>query len=184
MLAVQPGLQSQSLGYKMKMAQRENALNEGLDEIRWTYDPLLTKNGNLNLRKLGARVYSFLENKYGNMKSDLYGSLPTDRFVVSWNLKDPTPGYFPEGGIVVLELSAEGRPIALHDLLRNHSHRYLCQVPLNHEDLRKSDPQLASEWQLAVRKLSQRLLADDYAVVGFRMSSDARYGEYLFEKVS
>jgi len=183
MLAVKPGLQSRSIGYEMKMAQRQQALDSGLSEIRWTYDPLLTRNANLNLRKLGARVYSFIENNYGAMQSGLYGELPTDRFVVTWDLHNLTPEYFCKTDQIALTLSSENKPLDYREDLKRESRHYLCQVPLNHEHLRKSDTALAAQWQMTLRAISQELFNRGYAVVGFRVNKADNLGEYLFEKV-
>jgi len=182
MLAVKPGLQSRSLGYQMKLAQRDEALKLGIKEVRWTYDPLLTKNANLNIRKLGARVVQFEENKYGEVKSDLYGHLPTDRFVVSWDLKNPSPAYFPPGGEIVLSATVDNKPIMNEASLGTDSSLYIMQVPLNHEQLRKSDMVAAAQWQTSVREISQRLLGHQYAIVGFRVLEGKEVGEYLFER--
>lgn len=183
MLAVKPGLQSRSIGYEMKMAQRREALNIGITEIRWTYDPLLTRNANLNLRKLGAKVFSFIENKYGAMQSGLYGELPTDRFVVTWDLNNSTPDYFCETAEILLTPSPENMPLYNPQDLRTENSHYLCQVPLNHEQLRKSNPEMAAKWQMTIRAIAHELLDGRYAVAGFRVNDADNLGEYLFERV-
>ena len=42
------------VGYALKLAQRAQALDQGIAEVRWTFDPLIARNGYFNLHKLGA----------------------------------------------------------------------------------------------------------------------------------
>src|SRR3989442_4516541 len=39
MLAVAPELRSRGVGYALKLTQRAAALDQGIEEVRWTYDP-------------------------------------------------------------------------------------------------------------------------------------------------
>ena len=54
MLAVKRSYRSHGLGYKLKLAQREWALAQGVDRISWTFDPLQAPNAHLNIAKLGV----------------------------------------------------------------------------------------------------------------------------------
>jgi predicted GNAT superfamily acetyltransferase len=184
MVAVSPALQSKSVGYEIKLAQKQDALRRGITLIKWTYDPLLSKNANLNLRKLGARVYTFLPNLYGEMRSDLYGSsFPSDRFEVSWDLTEPLPVEFPETAPQLIELQAGAPAVVKHNLTVRRE-ALLCRVPLNHADIRKEDPARALQWQAAIRQISTVLLNGSHVVCGFRISMERDFGEYLFRPCS
>ncbi len=89
MLAVKEGYRNQSIGRRLKLAQREDALARGIKRIEWTFDPLEIKNAFLNIRKLGAVVRSYEENFYGASSSRLQGGLQTDRLVAEWWLDSP-----------------------------------------------------------------------------------------------
>ena len=54
MLAVMPEYRNQKIGFKLKMAQRKDALRRNIELITWTFDPLQSKNAYLNLNKLGV----------------------------------------------------------------------------------------------------------------------------------
>ena len=84
MLATVPALQSRGVGFALKLAQRAAALDAGLDEIRWTYDPLLARNAWFNLMKLGAAGAAFLPEFYGEMTDQLNAGDRSDRFEVRW----------------------------------------------------------------------------------------------------
>ena len=111
-LGVLPAYQSQNIGYRLKMAQREIMLARQIDHITWTFDPLETKNGNLNLHKLGCRCRTYLLNVYGAGQG-INAGLPTDRFLVDWWLKDPDVSSRLSGNysLTLAELRQGGVPV-------------------------------------------------------------------------
>ena len=89
MLGVMPEMRAAGLGARLKLAQRQAALDMGLDLIEWTYDPLQAANAHLNFSKLGIVVEEYEENIYGESTSVLHRGTPTDRFVAEWKLREP-----------------------------------------------------------------------------------------------
>jgi predicted GNAT superfamily acetyltransferase len=87
MLAVLEEYRNQGLGRRLKLAQREDALQNGFDLVEWTFDPLEIKNAHLNLSRLGAISRRYSVNHYGFSSSPLQGGLPTDRLVAEWWLR-------------------------------------------------------------------------------------------------
>lgn len=87
LLAVHPEARNKGLGLRLKLFQRELLISISVKTMFWTYDPLVAKNAYLNFVKLGARPVEYVVNMYGgNTKSELHGSLGTDRLIVSWDL--------------------------------------------------------------------------------------------------
>jgi predicted GNAT superfamily acetyltransferase len=84
MLAVRDSFRNHGLGRKLKLAQREDAIQQGFDLLEWTFDPLEIKNAHLNLSRLGAIARRYSVNHYGHSSSPLQGGLPTDRLVAEW----------------------------------------------------------------------------------------------------
>jgi len=84
--AVDPSFQGQGIGYALKMAQREWALERGFESIRWTFDPLQKINAHLNLHKLGAVGVAYHIDYYGRLDDELNAGLPSDRLEVEWPL--------------------------------------------------------------------------------------------------
>lgn len=89
MTAVGPVLRSAGVGYALKLAQRAQCLDNGIPEVRWTYDPLIRRNARFNLWKLGAVVTSFRPDFYGVLDDAVNGTDRSDRFEVSWRLDSP-----------------------------------------------------------------------------------------------
>ncbi len=87
MLAVLPEFRNAGLGRRLKLAQREDALERGFELMEWTFDPLEIKNAHLNLHRLGAICRRYQEDFYGPSSSPLQGGLPTDRLYAEWWLQ-------------------------------------------------------------------------------------------------
>ncbi len=86
MLAVKREYRSLGLGYKLKVAQREHALAEGINKITWTFDPLQSLNAHLNFTKLGVIADKYEVNYYGETSSPLHRT-GTDRLWVTSRFK-------------------------------------------------------------------------------------------------
>jgi predicted GNAT superfamily acetyltransferase len=89
MVGVVPDYQNRGLGRLIKLAQREDALSRGIDQIAWTFDPLQVRNAYFNIARLGGVGVRFLPNLYGMTSSPLHGGMPTDRLLIEWNLTNP-----------------------------------------------------------------------------------------------
>lgn len=85
MLAVRDSYRDRGLGRTLKMAQRDAALQRGVDRITWTFDPLQTRNAYLNFARLGVIADRYLRDFYGSTTSPLHGH-GTDRLWVTWFL--------------------------------------------------------------------------------------------------
>lgn len=86
-LAVLPGWQNAGVGRRLKLAQRDEAIERGIDLMEWTFDPLEIKNSHLNFARLGAISRRYKRNFYGPSTSPLHGGLPTDRIYAEWWLR-------------------------------------------------------------------------------------------------
>ncbi len=111
MLAVKEGYRDRSVGRRLKLAQREDALARGIERIEWTFDPLEIKNSFLNIHKLGAIVRSYEENFYGVSSSRLQGGLQTDRLVAEWWIASPRVARAIEGQSLSSQTDT-GAPVA------------------------------------------------------------------------
>jgi len=87
MIAVHSDARNKGLGRRLKLFQRELLRPLGVDQMYWTYDPLVAKNAYLNIVRLGARPTEYVVDMYGaDTHSALHGGIGTDRFVVAWDL--------------------------------------------------------------------------------------------------
>ena len=91
MLAALPDRRHRGVGFALKLAQRAACLDQGINLVRWTFDPMIARNAWFNLGKLGATADRFRRNFYGEMADSLNAGERSDRLVVRWAL-DRVPG--------------------------------------------------------------------------------------------
>jgi len=161
MLAVRDGYRNQSIGAKLKVAQREDALRRGIRRMEWTFDPLEIKNAFLNIHKLGAVVRRYEENFYGVSSSRLQGGLQTDRLVAEWWIGSPRVAAAIAGTATAAE------PATSDAWLEE------IRVPAAIYDWKADDAQrhLAREVQTENRRRFQRAFSQGLTVVAFTRDS-------------
>lgn len=201
MLAVRPGVRNRSLGFRLKCAQKAALLPGKVNLVTWTYDPLEVKNGYLNLTKLGARVGEYLENLYGVTSSPLHGALPTDRFVVQWEIRSERVRERTEGEFDAAAYSrdrlAELRPdrsvndtrpgpdgLRLCGVVRldRDERELLVEVPKDAALLRTRYVAEGLVWQEAIRSIFQGYFARGYLLTEVLRSPDGERSFYLLER--
>ena len=126
MVGVAPGEQNRNVGYRLKLAQRELVVAQGIDLITWTFDPLESRNARLNFHKLGATCNTYLRDIYGQMRDELNVGLPSDRFQVDWHIATDHVAdrlRSDRADISFSALQAEGVPILNHTLPPYHDKR-------------------------------------------------------------
>ena len=173
MLAVREEARGQRIGERLKHFQRDQALALGVELMYWTFDPLVARNAHLNINRLGASVAEYIEDMYGsNTGSSLHGTVPTDRFVVEWDLRSPfrpVPGRdLPAPGDSALPLLTplddHGRPAVRPT---EGAPVVRVQVPPDSAALRSLGADLPGAWRMAVRRALVPLFASGYAITRF-----------------
>ncbi len=169
------------VGRALKLHQREWALDRGIEAITWTFDPLVRRNAELNLARLGAQAVRYLENVYGVMSDVLNGEDESDRLLVRWQLEDPAvliavagiPRRVGSASSLPRRLAPgpDGRPTS-----EPAEGRFRCRVPDHIEDVRRTDPESASLWRAAVRDVIGGAMAG-----GGRLLGLDRDGAYVVE---
>lgn len=86
-MAVDPRWRRNGLGVELKQRQRRWCLERGITHMRWTYDPLQLANAHLNLHVLGCVGVAYHVDYYGHL-GGINGSLPSDRVMVNWDLRE------------------------------------------------------------------------------------------------
>lgn len=186
-------MRGRSVGFALKVHQRAWALEEGLDEISWTFDPLISRNAHFNLVKLAATPTSYHRNFYGHMADALNGADDTDRMLVTWYVRDPRVVAACHGEpmpaieeinteeINAEEMSVEPLLSVGGDLgpLRHRTDARLVRValPRDIETLRLTDPARATAWRLALRETLGSSLEG-----GGRVLSFDRSGAYTIDR--
>jgi predicted GNAT superfamily acetyltransferase len=178
-LAIHPAHRKSGLARKLKMHQRERAISQGFTRMTWTFDPLLARNGRLNLGKLGARAVAYHPDWYA-LRGGIYAGLPADRFIVEWDLTLPSVEHAapaPQGEIA---LEANGRRAGMLRL-ELAAPQILIEVPRDIEALKASDLEAARTWRDAHRIVFPHYLGQGYVVTDLCDTGERAF--YLLERV-
>jgi predicted GNAT superfamily acetyltransferase len=190
MLGIDEKYRGQGIGALLKEEQKKAAIEKGYSLLTWTYDPLESVNGFLNLTKLGAICSTYMENCYGEMEDGFNKGLPSDRFQVEWWIKSPYLDKKPEWNIneeirkIHYEITIDGWPKAVEvnsSQLLNHK-ALLVPVPKRFQNLKKEHYKLALDWRLYTRQLFQSLFSNGYAAVGVIKTEDEPVVYYRLQK--
>jgi predicted GNAT superfamily acetyltransferase len=162
MVAVLDEYQNREMGRMLKLAQRENALDRGINLIEWTFDPLRLKNAHFNIERLGAIVRHYLSNLYGRTSSPLHAGLPTDRLVAEWWVRSQR-----------VEAVLAGRPRT------KGTHCERIGIPAGIRGICQDEPQRAEKIQTKVRQQFSAHIANGRTAVGFEFNEEQ--ATYLLE---
>lgn len=189
MLGIDPRYREQGIGAQLKLEQRKLALEMGYHLIVWTYDPLETRNGYLNLSKLGAVCSTYVDNCYGDMEDSLNRGIPSDRFKVEWWISSPhvkaQPFTYKEESKTIFNYDViAGLPklldseVALDEFTRFEK-QVLVPVPANYQELKRKDNSLAIEWRFKTRQIFHVLFAKGYVAASLIKGTDEGVHHYL-----
>ncbi|NWF68201.1 MAG: GNAT family N-acetyltransferase [Chloroflexi bacterium] len=183
-MVVDPAYRGQGIGYRLKLAQREFAQRQGVRLAVWTFDPLMSANAHLNIRKLGGISKRYLKDYYGTAERGGLATLgSSDRLLVEWwvthrrveerltgtrgdlklaaYLQADTPIVNPtqrdEDGVV--------RPGTRQNPLRGTL--ALIEIPLDYSDLVMRDEALARQWRAHSRQVFMSTMAEGFIVTDF-----------------
>jgi predicted GNAT superfamily acetyltransferase len=172
-LGVAPEHRGHGIGLRLKRAQRDEALAQGLDLITWTFDPLLAVNANLNVRRLGAVARDYRVNHYAAAHG-LNGGLDTDRLIVEWWLRrqrrtDPAP--LLETAVPIARTCPDpitGLPTIAEVDLDLDAPALLLPIPPDLDAIKRRDLAQARHWRLQTRVLFETYFDRGYWVAGFQ----------------
>jgi predicted GNAT superfamily acetyltransferase len=192
MLAVRAAHRHTGLAVKLKEAQRDHCLDQGIDTIAWTMDPLEARNARFNFAKLGAFARAYHRDFYGAMPDKLNEGLPSDRIYVEWRIatdradgrlrgveRIPSLEDGEREGLPYVLRAVRDRPVA-QDAPADASH-LLLEIPGDLQGLKSSDLALAREWRRAVRAVLEPAFGAGYALVEF-LRGDGGRGAYVLVK--
>ena len=159
MTVVDREFQSLGVGARLKWAQRARALAEGINFIKWTFQPIQARNAFFNLEKLGAIVREYKPNFYGTdystspEQSEAIG-LDSDRLYAEWHLESEK-----------VKKLADGEEFTQTDEIAA-----TVEIPANWNDLVKTAPQKAIAEQARVKREFQKAFAESLIARGFERS--------------
>lgn len=195
MLAVREGIRNSGVGRQLKLYQREELLKLGVEEVCWTFDPLVARNAFFNFNRLGVSAEEYVVDMYGpGDDSDLFRGLGTDRLVVVWRIAkeyiktaldgrlafDSHP--YARSPIIVsrgVEDDSTSPPILMRDV---HEERVRIEIPPDIHLVRDTSASAASAWRSMTRTAFQSALSDRYEITGFYRDKSSDRCFYCLQK--
>lgn len=189
MLAVKPHHRNFNLGYRLKLAQRERVLTQGITEMTWTFDPLQSLNAYFNFNRLGVVSDRYLTDFYGTDATSFLHRNGTDRLWVTWPLTSPRvtkrlesnqDDLEPEPTRALVELGEKNEPL-LNDLdLKNAVDRASVEIPADIINIEEQNPNVAADWRSATRTAFSSAFTSGYVAVEFVRGSKS--GSYILSR--
>ncbi|MGH9874518.1 MAG: GNAT family N-acetyltransferase [Pyrinomonadaceae bacterium] len=166
MMAVDPDFQNKGVGAQLKWSQRDRAIQEGRNFIRWTWDPMQARNAHFNLNRLGVTARNYAVNFYGtdypaspSQPTAERAGIDSDRLFASWQLGSPRVISLASGSPPPAEPVGD-KPAAM------------IEIPTNWSQLYRENAVLARQEQLRVRGEFQQAFAAGLIAAGFQRSSE------------
>jgi predicted GNAT superfamily acetyltransferase len=164
MLAVEEGWRDKGVGRALKLAQRARALEQGVELIVWTFDPLQSRNAHFNLNKLGAVVRRYVPNFYGEEHSSVFDAgIGSDRVFAEWWVRSSK-----------VEEALRG------ERFRPPGRFSEVEIPANIDDVKRSDREAALLARLRTREQFQSRLSRGMAAVALDHVRGAETSRYVF----
>jgi predicted GNAT superfamily acetyltransferase len=189
-----PAYRGKHVGEIVKWAQRQTVLSLDIDHITWTYDPLETRNGNLNLHKLGAVCTTYKRDVYGFINDGLNQGAPTDRFYVDWWLastwvKDHAAKTYQSqnkaewmaaGAVIVNPPQQQESGWLPGNFVETDTKHVLVAVPKDYQAVKRAYPEAGLSWRLHTRQIFEWAFAAGYTAVDLLVEKELCY--YLLIK--
>ena len=193
MLAVRPEYRSFNIGYLLKLAQRERVLEQGIERMTWTFDPLQSLNAYFNFNKLGGVSDRYFVNFYGEDAASFLHRNGTDRLWVTWLLNSRHVRERLDGAIPALEI---GNVSPLVEVGKDHAPRRraldegsldeqaVIEIPADINGLGQKSSEITAQWREATRSAFTEALAAGYLIKGFHREDrdDQIVGRYVLKR--
>lgn len=192
MLAVKPQYRSHDLGSRLKLAQRDRVLNQGIQLMTWTFDPLQSMNAHFNFAKLGVFADTYYPNFYGSNAASFLHQTGTDRLWVTWSLSHKRTNERIAGNTsrnnfvgsnVIIKSNKDETP-GVENLDRISQNDLIAiEIPADINDLQKRNPSVAGGWRHATREAFLKALESGFVVEDFvRGEIKGSPGRYILSK--
>lgn len=197
---IEHGWTGRGVGRALKQHQRDWCLARGLTRITLTFDPLVARNAAFNIAGLGVGITEYLTDFYGDMVDGINAGQGSDRMLAVWDLTesparrvaqapDPATSILDAvpadiGGVTASDVTVSDVTAPLPREAAPGAMLATVALPPDIEALRRTHPEAARAWRLAVREaLSPRIGAALSGNAAWRVTGFT-HGRYLLERQS
>jgi predicted GNAT superfamily acetyltransferase len=189
MLGVKPAFRNLDLGRRLKLAQRDHVIAQGIRLVSWTFDPLQSLNAHFNFGKLGVLCDRYLPHFYGEDATSFLHQTGTDRLWVSWfvsserviqRIAGVDEPLRIENVVPLLQVARDetpGRNDLVEALAREHA---TIEIPSNIDALQQQNREAALQWRAETRWAFTEALQAGYVIESF--TRERQVGRYVLTK--
>ena len=191
LLAVKPEYRNYNLGTRLKLAQREVVLKQGIKIMSWTFDPLQSLNAYFNFNKLGVISNQYFVNFYGDGAASFLHQNSTDRLWVTWNLAsrrvverlnktNSTVDFEKIEKIIKCNKKNIAQVVNFDKVLP----KIAIEIPSNINELQTQNLELAVQWREVTRRVFIEAIEAGYIIKDFyrRQTDEQNYGIYVLSR--
>ncbi|MCX6044602.1 MAG: GNAT family N-acetyltransferase [Chloroflexi bacterium] len=182
-LGVLPAYRGMRLAFLLKKVQAENALQQGIQLINWTVDPLQYPNAALNFGMLGALAFDFTPDYYP-FRNEL-NRVPASRFSLTWlaNSLRVRDRLATSVRTTIVDLHRQASIPRVNDRWRTldeavDAPSIALEIPTNWTALQQENLDEALQWRMATDALFQRYIGRNpgqYVVTGAGVDGERRF---------
>lgn len=183
-MVVLPEYRGHGIGYRLKLAQRDIAIKQGVRLVVWTFDPLLSLNAHLNVRKLGVTCSVYHQDYYGTSGEGGLAKLgSSDRLLAEWwvtNRRVEERLHGSRGGLKLAHYLEADTPIVNPSSVTDDGALFpaettispagalaLVEIPSQYPAIEAGNPKLAIAWRLHIRHVFGQIFARGFTVTDF-----------------
>ena len=179
-----------NIGDAILDALYRSAKERGITRVRWTYDPLQSRNGYIYIHKMGAQVHEIGFNYYSAVftNDEFNRNISTDRFIVEWFINtDRVRDRMERGIFPVHDPSAIGPENTLNEIVIDEEGLerggekqvfdaedtpLFVEIPYNQDRILKTDRKKAQALREQCRALFMHYLAAGYTIREFAVKKE------------
>lgn len=191
MLAVKPAYRNFDLGRRLKLAQREHVIAQGIELMSWTFDPLQSLNAYFNFSKLGVIADRYFPDFYGHEATSFLHQTGTDRLWVSWFVSSEDVKRRISGVVQEAKFDVDVPLVRVNDddspqrnaFAREREHLSI-EIPADIDSLHQRSPETASRWRQETRWAFTEAINVGYFVAAFARATrgEKRIGQYILKR--
>ncbi|WP_120004817.1 hypothetical protein [Nesterenkonia muleiensis] len=166
-------------GLVVKLYQRAWCLQQGIGEITWTFDPLVSRNAYFNIHRLGASASRYYPDFYGELPDAVNAGQGSDRMLMRWDLTAPVGLRYAAGaadGHTALGRNEDNTP-GRYTPPPERAGTALIEIPRDITELRRRSPKLALQWRQETRTAFTQLMGE-----GWKIADVTREGRYILQR--
>lgn len=191
-VGIVPEWRGRGIGNSLLMTMKSWALENDLDLITWTYDPLEAVNAVFYIGRLGVVCQCYLRDLYGEMRDSLNSRLPSDRFEVAWFIKQEHVRHRLARDRRILDLgeSHDVRSISTgpSTVFTSKDKLLLIELPDDIQKIKLENLDVALQWRLSLRESCENAFAAGFVIRDIACGSIDETGKrrlfYVLEKTA